>query len=118
MPLPALGPVVKQCFDAHGFASGGGCRLGLVRAEAGGFDVFPGFVAEKKVQVIFRAVPCAALFGLCSGDGDDRIALVHVWGSARDRGVAQGTLMKEEIAMLTEQDLEEGKKRFSRTSPL
>ena len=44
--------------------------------------------------VFVREVKNAKLYTV--GDGDDKISVVHLWGSPYERGFAHGTLMKQE----------------------
>lgn len=43
-----------------------------------------------------RSVPNASLYHV--GEGDDRISIVHLWGTPYEKGVAQGRLMKDDAA--------------------
>ena len=45
--------------------------------------------------VFVREVKNAKLYTV--GDGDDKISVVHLWGSPYERGFAHGTIMKQDV---------------------
>ena len=45
--------------------------------------------------VFVREVKNAKLYTV--GDGDDKISVVHLWGSPYERGYAHGTIMKQDV---------------------
>ena len=45
--------------------------------------------------VFAREVKNAKLYTV--GDGDDKISVVHLWGSPYERGFAHGTIMKQDV---------------------
>jgi isopenicillin-N N-acyltransferase-like protein len=52
----------------------------------------PIFTADP---VFVREVKNAKLYVV--GDGDDKISVVHLWGSPYERGFAHGTIMKQDV---------------------
>ncbi len=49
----------------------------------------------KSDPVFVREVKNAKLYTV--GDGDDKISVVHLWGSPYERGYAHGTIMKQDV---------------------
>ena len=50
------------------------------------FTADPVFVKETKNAKLYHV-----------GDGDDKISVVHLWGSPYERGFAHGTIMKQDV---------------------
>eukprot|EP00824_Muranothrix_gubernata_P024911 TRINITY_DN761_c0_g1_i1.p1 TRINITY_DN761_c0_g1~~TRINITY_DN761_c0_g1_i1.p1 ORF type:complete len:444 (+),score=95.47 TRINITY_DN761_c0_g1_i1:37-1332(+) len=53
---------------------------------------------DTRDPVFVRSVANGKLYTV--GEGDDRVWLVHVWGSPYEMGVAHGTLLKEPMAQM------------------
>jgi hypothetical protein len=59
-------------------------------------DAKPNLNAIYKSDPYFvRQVKNAKLFTV--GDGDDKISVVHLWGSPYERGFAHGSIMKQDV---------------------